>query len=322
MTDAPILTDKRIEHVPELTADWARILLDNPGSENNRKVYPTRVRRYRGIILEGRWKRNGETFKIRTDGSVGDGRHRLLALIEADSIVREVKDEDLKDPNLSDAQRAVLASALRMRHFLLTHYGHTTLSIPADVMWGATDEDILAVDTGKPRSIADVMWLEGHKWPRIIGAAVTMLDTYERGTWKDPYARSDNEALSELRDMNPGLESWLEKGDAVHRRTKFHRTASIVGLYIIDREHGNSTRVHDFADRLISGEDLRHGHPILALRNYAIGGSWRVSGNSRMTQKKALIAIIKAFNYAARDKELKLMKVLWNEEVPKVVRDK
>lgn len=312
-------TDKRVEFV-ELDAEWAQLMLDHPEGRN-RKWYPTRIDRYMKIILRGDWKLNGETFKIRKDNSLGDGWHRLQALINADKLIRETDESRLQTQSLTKNQWEMieLVAAARRR---LAAEGRQSIYIPALIMWGATDEDIMSVDTGKPRGIHDVLSLEGFRWPPILGAAITLLDTHLHDHWKDSYARTDPEALRAMFEENQGMVDWLDDGDAIFRATKLNRSSSIVGLHLISKSHGNHIRVKDFATKLISGADLPVHHPVLALRDYAIRGGYRVPGQSRLTQKKALTAIIKAFNFAARDKGIKQMRVLYSEEVPEVVRDK
>jgi hypothetical protein len=54
---------------------------------HNRTVSRSRVRQYAADMRKGQWAFNGEAVKIADDGTVLDGQHRLLAVIEADRSV-------------------------------------------------------------------------------------------------------------------------------------------------------------------------------------------------------------------------------------------
>lgn len=51
---------------------------------HNRSVSQSRVRQYAADMRKGQWAFNGEAIKIADDGSILDGQHRLLAVVDAD----------------------------------------------------------------------------------------------------------------------------------------------------------------------------------------------------------------------------------------------
>lgn len=62
----------------EIQPEEARRMLErNP--ENNRKISDVAVARYGRLMAAGMWQVNGETIKIRKDGWILDGQHRLWA---------------------------------------------------------------------------------------------------------------------------------------------------------------------------------------------------------------------------------------------------
>jgi hypothetical protein len=66
----------------ELTPSLARALLArNP---ENRRVSEMNVSKFARDIVNGAWKFNGEPIIVAADGSLNDGQHRCLAVIEAD----------------------------------------------------------------------------------------------------------------------------------------------------------------------------------------------------------------------------------------------
>lgn len=72
------------DHAPgieEIDPEIARDILG--GNTHNRNVRQSFVRAYAADMTSGDWKWNGESIKIATDGTVIDGQHRLLAVIES-----------------------------------------------------------------------------------------------------------------------------------------------------------------------------------------------------------------------------------------------
>lgn len=67
--------------ISTVTPERAAELLE--GNVDNRRLDPSRVRKYANEIRSGQWKTTGDTIKIATTGRVLDGQHRLAAIVEA-----------------------------------------------------------------------------------------------------------------------------------------------------------------------------------------------------------------------------------------------
>ena len=68
-----------------VTPSRARALLDrNP---SNRSVSKMKVKKIARDISGGRWRLNGETIIVAKDGSLNDGQHRMMAIIDAGSAI-------------------------------------------------------------------------------------------------------------------------------------------------------------------------------------------------------------------------------------------
>ncbi|PTL55775.1 hypothetical protein [Paraconexibacter algicola] len=76
------LSAKLIEVTPAFAEE---LLLRN---ERNRHVHSARVGQYAADMRDGAWKLNGEAIKIADDGTLLDGQHRLMAVLEADVSVQ------------------------------------------------------------------------------------------------------------------------------------------------------------------------------------------------------------------------------------------
>lgn len=72
----------KVLHVtPAMATEWLR------KNDHNRKINPKTVSDYARQMTEGYWVLNGEAVKIAEDGSLLDGQHRLMAVIESNTVV-------------------------------------------------------------------------------------------------------------------------------------------------------------------------------------------------------------------------------------------
>lgn len=71
--------------VVELTPALARVLIER--NENNRKISPFFVDLYARDISHGAWRFNGEPIIVSSEGTLNDGQHRALAVIDADKSI-------------------------------------------------------------------------------------------------------------------------------------------------------------------------------------------------------------------------------------------
>lgn len=67
---------------PAVAKKWLR------SNTHNRNVRPLHVSALARDMAAGRWQVNGETVKFGEDGTLLDGQHRLLAVLEADTAVQ------------------------------------------------------------------------------------------------------------------------------------------------------------------------------------------------------------------------------------------
>lgn len=72
-----------------ITPKYAQELIDSMANRPNyRPVTPSKVFNYAKDIEGGNWHLNGETIKLRPDGSLFDGQHRCLAVVRANKPIR------------------------------------------------------------------------------------------------------------------------------------------------------------------------------------------------------------------------------------------
>jgi hypothetical protein len=114
---AKTTTDQDIKLV-NMTVPWAEELMKN--NKGNRRIRKNHVRALALEILEGRWQKTPDAIGLRVDGRVGNGQHRLLALIEAGKV-------------------------------------NPDIVLPMYLCTGITDDEFRRLDTGIKRSAADAL---------------------------------------------------------------------------------------------------------------------------------------------------------------------
>jgi hypothetical protein len=98
-------------------ADAKALLARN---DDNRTVRSKHVRQLAEAIRVDHWVFNGETIKIASDGTLLDGQHRLMALVEAGATLRMVVVEGLPRPvqnSIDTGRKRRLPEALHVRGY-------------------------------------------------------------------------------------------------------------------------------------------------------------------------------------------------------------
>ena len=83
-----------IEVSPEMAKEW----LEKNNQKTNRKIDRKQVEKYKREIKSGNWMLNGDTIRFYISGTLADGQHRLIAIVETGitvlcSIIENVPDE-------------------------------------------------------------------------------------------------------------------------------------------------------------------------------------------------------------------------------------
>jgi hypothetical protein len=100
----------------------------------NRNVKEEKVKMYARDMIAGKWDLNGETLVFASNGRILDGRHRLLACVEADTAFRT----HVVDNVPHDAMRTIDTGIIRSMGDQLTIVGRTggtRLATALGVLW-------------------------------------------------------------------------------------------------------------------------------------------------------------------------------------------
>lgn len=76
-TPATAIRARLVTITPQLAEKWLS------KNTHNRNVVNSRVNQYAADMRRGEWRVNGETIKLAVDGTILDGQHRLMAVLEA-----------------------------------------------------------------------------------------------------------------------------------------------------------------------------------------------------------------------------------------------
>jgi hypothetical protein len=131
--------------------------------------------------------------------------------------------------------------------------------IPISVMYGFDEEAIKIMDRGKPRSIADVMTIDGIKVSRkVVSACVVCLKE------NDPTFLSIRPTAN---DVTKTFEQVKNSFAYLNQAEGFHALqAPIMAALVAEHKHTNSDRILDFCKNYLTGAMLSQDSPILALR--------------------------------------------------------
>lgn len=219
----------------------------------NRKISPSNLNTVISALKRGEWKLNGEAIKVAHDGVILDGQHRLLAVVR---------------------------TGIPIRTLLIT---------------GLAADTQQTMDTGKARSLSDVLGLRGYKNSPSVAATVAAVIRSE-----DYSLRTSVGVTTGYPVTVPQAIARLEAEPSLLDLAAFSRRYAPIGMagrvaavsyYAFSKIDQDDT--DHFFDKLLSGEGLDRGNPILTLRNALL--SLRTERGSK-NQTYVLAITIKAWN--------------------------
>lgn len=254
-------------NIVTVTAEDAERLLAR--NTRNRKVSRTALEQIKASLVRGEWKLNGEAVKVASDGTILDGQHRLYACVE------------------------------------------TGISFPTLLITGLEHDTQDTMDTGKVRSHADVLALNGYANATTLAATVVAIIRAERYSIKAAMSSSGGSAawpvtrkqMLDRLDSEPTLTDIANFGKKYGRIGLSGRAASTLFYFFSkidadDAEH--------FFSKILTGDGLERGNPILTLRNHLITLKDDSKGERNLRYVAAVT--IKAWNKFREGEQLSQMK--------------
>ena len=253
-----------------VTPDLAQELLTR--NTRNRKITRSNVVAIKLNLEQGRWQLNGESIKVASNGDILDGQHRLLACVE------------------------------------------TGIPFETVLMEGFDPETQITMDTGKSRGLADMLQLQGETNCTGLAAAVAVVMRADRwgvraatisgaGSGSQGYPLTIAEQLDFFNENRWLID--LERRGAQLRAVGLPARVCALLDYVfgsLDRDDADY-----FFDRLLDGQNLSEGSPILTLRNW-LNANRGGDAKRRANQATTLLATamtIKAWNKYRDGEELR-----------------
>lgn len=172
------------------------------------------------------------------------------------------------------------------------------------IVYGLEDESQDSMDTGKARTIADILGIRGFKNTSSLAAITVAIIRSEKWGIKAAVSQSIGFAVTppqaiERIEREPSLTE-------IHRLVvpvaKIGLPTRTAGLLFYKFSEINPDDAQDFFFKLASGEGLNRGHPILTLRNFLINFKAE-RGQKNQVYVSALV--IKAWNKYREGQDLR-----------------
>lgn len=227
--------------VETITPAQAHALL---GGNTHNRLVSSRVKDLARAMREGFWVLNGETIKVAKNGTLIDGQHRLLAIIEAKTPIQTYVVRGLPlvaQETVDIGRKRTLGDVLSIRG----EANYTILAAALSVAW--------RLDTS------------GHL---RSGGKLNMQPQH-------------GELLQYLMD-NPGITKSVTLGSRVAHELRYPGGTAAGLHYLMAKKR--AAEADDFWEGVVTGFGLSVGSPILALRQFLIrdlGTRHRSSGDYR-----------------------------------------
>lgn len=149
------------------------------------------------------------------------------------------------------------------------------------------------IDTGKPRSLADLLSWRGESNVHSLGASITLSWKWATGRIVGPIQPTRSEALQYL-DDNPSIREAVRRAGPVRATLMIPPSALATFLHqvaLIDYEDSEA-----FINNIKDGEGLASGDATLALRNWCINQVTKPGSSRRPSSVTYLALLVRAWN--------------------------
>lgn len=213
--------------VVTLTPVLASLLLErNPV---NRPISKTNNNEIRQDMANGRYVFNGESIIISDTGTLNDGQHRCLNVLE------------------------------------------TGVPIQTVIVFGPKEETRFTVDTGRSKTVANFLSMKGRKYTHVLGPASGYILQWKQLGWipYDGSARPSKQAILQAADTIKGIDASVEFTSDCMKTVRSH--AVLAFCHHAFWKASSREDADYFMTKLIHGDGLKKGDPILYCRNRLIG---------------------------------------------------
>ena len=175
------------------------------------------------------------------------------------------------------------------------------------VVRGADPDVFKTMDTGKPRRLADVLAIQGHRHTSVVGVVSRVAYCYISNTSQNNFPTKA--VLEQFIHCHPYLFDVVNL--IAPRARKFPKSA-LGSVLFLGNDNGNlSEEVTTFVDGILYGEGMWRGDPRLTLREWVAAQRSRDRGHyGILSSETAFAATARAWNAYAAGKELTSLRML------------
>lgn len=229
---------------------------------NNRPPKSAVITRYADDMMNGRWQFTAEAIKVDKNGILLDGQNRCLAL-----------------------QRACELSGRE-------------ISVPILLVRGLEPESQDVMDTGRTRSVADQLARRRVPHYAVAAGSLRLIDAFNRGMPAGAYRSSKSLASHSAimllwDDISEGLTESILANSQYGNSSGIYPSAATAAHYLISRACADQTAIEEFFSGVRTGENLRAGSPMLAMRNRMLTAR---NTNERVDSMIQMFMILRAWN--------------------------
>jgi hypothetical protein len=199
----------------------------------------------------------------------------------------------------------------------LTAIVATQTHIAMLVVRGAKPEAFETMDSGRTRTLANTLAIEGHKNAAAVSATARITFAYVSGmNLKFSPTRSE---LLELIRRHPAIETYatlIANRDYLIKGMGVPRNSLAAVLAIANDASNRDQDIKEFVEGFITGEGLFHGDPRLTLRRWLAKTRTEVGVGGSRVAEPFFAATVKAWSAFANDNDLANIRLpmLFNRE--------
>jgi hypothetical protein len=192
------------------------------------------------------------------------------------------------------------------------------LTVFSEVAEGTFD----VLDTGKRRTAADVLAIEGEKNSTMLAAMVRTVWLYRNRAdlnWSGGAAGVTNHQVVQTLDEHPKLRDFLGVGEQIATATGMIKSAAGAASYLVEQAN-KRTDLTPWYDGIIDGAGLRKGDPRLLFRRVMFNMARKHAGQAlrRRDTREHLALYLKAFNAWHTGEPLPQLRFTPRESMPRI----
>lgn len=177
------------------------------------------------------------------------------------------------------------------------------------IITGIADDAFKVMDTGKNRSGADALKINGIHYATDVAACSRMIMHYRTGSGADKGGRKSNSDIIDWYYENENIIEHIKNGHKWSNMFSNIMSRSEVATFSFLLSEVNANQSDLFLSRLCTGLDLDANSPIFILRKRLIDDKMSTT-RLRISDKKAFV--IKAWNAFRLNKPMMMLK--WNRD--------